>query len=67
MKHSYYTYYEGYNNRGEVIFNGNGYFTTEPESPTSNEFYEHIDYLLKISREQNPLITRIVIKNLAKL
>lgn len=67
MKHNYYSYFEGYNTRGEVIFNGNGYFTTEPHPPTNDNLIGHVEYLLKISREKNPLVTRVVIKNLTKL
>ncbi|HBR2766580.1 hypothetical protein [Raoultella terrigena] len=67
MQHNYFTYYEGINADGTVIFSGNGSFTTEPGRANGQNVIEHGDYLLKTSREKNPHIVRIVIKHITKL
>ncbi|HHC3981442.1 TPA: hypothetical protein ACN7ID_000325 [Klebsiella pneumoniae] len=67
MQHNYFTYYEGLDSDGAVIFNGNGSFSTEPGRANGQNVIEHGDYLLRTAQEKNPHIARIVIKHITKL
>lgn len=67
MQHHYHTYYEGLDANGNVIFNGNGSFSTEPGAADGRNVFEHSEHLLKTSQDKNPLVVRVVIKNLVKL
>ena len=71
MKSAYISYFEGYDAAGNVIYNGNGAATIEHGSGECIDPAElkdqHCDFLLKRAKEDNSLVTRIVIISLMKL
>ncbi len=71
MKSAYISYFEGYDAKGNLIYNGNGAATVDHgdgECINPSELKDqHCTFLLKKTRETNNLVSRIVIKNLMKL
>lgn len=69
MKQGYITYYEGLNDKGVVIFNGNHAVCADYEEfVESNELLDGcLKYLLGYAQERNPNVKRVVIKNMFKL
>lgn len=66
-KHNYYTYFEGLNKDGVVVYNGNSSFYTEPYPANGETIEEFSKYLLLTAQEANPEVLRIVIKSITKL
>ncbi|MEP9223684.1 hypothetical protein [Enterobacter hormaechei] len=71
MKTGYISHFEGYNSTGHIIFNGNGTIAIEHDV---DEFLDpeevkngHIEHLLKMAKEKNNQVTRIVIVGLFKV
>ena len=70
MKASYISYYDGLDEKGKVVFQGNGshIVNSETEEPSPHEMLAAINqYLIKSAKAHNPAIARIVIKGLFKL
>lgn len=66
-KHNYYTYFEGLNKEGVVVYSGNSSFYTEPSCADGEIIEEHSKYLLLAAQEANHNVLRIVIKSITKL
>ena len=71
MKSSYISYFEGYDAEGCIVYNGNGSVTVEHgagQCVNPDELKDqHCAYILEKAKQNNSLVTRIVIKNLMKL
>lgn len=67
MRQSYFSYYEAYNARGEVLLNGNGSCEVEGGATRPENVGEHLQKILADVQAINPTVTRVVIKNLTKL
>lgn len=69
MKQGYITYYEGLDESGQTIFNGN--HTCEVEYTDyvhSDELFNGIiDWMTNFAQSKNPNVVRVVIKNIFKL
>lgn len=68
-KQGYITYYEGVDELGQVVFNGNHAVNVDYEDFVhANELFDGcMEYLLTFAQERNPKVKRVVIKNLFKL
>ncbi|CDG96150.1 conserved hypothetical protein [Xenorhabdus bovienii str. puntauvense] len=67
MNYTYYTYYEGCDCNGSVIFNGNSGFVTQSVPANQNNIDNHVDWLLKDTKDKNNKVVRIVIKHITRL
>lgn len=62
--HKYFTYFEGYDEKDEVVYNGNGYMETSLEADWQ-AIKQHMEYQCKYVKDKG--VVRIVIKNITKL
>ncbi|CDH31420.1 hypothetical protein [Xenorhabdus bovienii] len=67
MNYTYYTYYEGYDCNGNVIFNGNSGFVTKSDPANQNNVNAHVDWLLKDTKDKDNEVVRVVIKHITRL
>lgn len=69
MKQGYITYYEGLDESGQTIFNGNHTCEVEyTDHVHCDELFDSaIDYMTSFAKSKNPKVVRVVIKNLFKL
>ncbi|EHP1875593.1 TPA: hypothetical protein ACP7U9_003235 [Escherichia coli] len=67
MKSSYISYFEGYDAEGRIVCNGNGSVTVEHGADPDELKDQYCAYILEKAKQNNSLVTRIVIKNLMKL
>lgn len=71
MKSSYISYFEGYDAEGRIVCSGNGSVTVEHgagQCVNPDELKDqHCACILEKAKQNNSLVTRIVIKNLMKL
>ncbi|MFP2167450.1 hypothetical protein ACLEYI_21145 [Enterobacter ludwigii] len=71
MKASYISYFEGYDEKGYLIFSGNGSCTVDYDEAKGidpgNLLDNHCTHLLGVAQAKNRDVARVCIKNMIRL
>lgn len=69
MKQGYITYYEGFDDAGRAIFNGNHFAEIEYDDHVDGQelLDSMVKYITNFAQSKNTQVTRVVIKNMFKL